>query len=359
MLSVLLMLPFSRFVFPASYSETSPVEDGAQQCCFMARGAAGWTYDGPDTPPPGPQQKCPTGTNNTVYTGDVLQKINTIQNVCCLIANEQSAGYSFMPKGTNKPGGTCTLFKTITGTKSLPGSYSGKAVPQVKANCTVFSKVTGKKTSSGQTSSSPGGKTPVVLWPSWPASSPWVTAVGATRFVGQKVGNEEMATDQFGSGGGFSGQFGQSPNAKWQSADVANYLKVVPQGLPLPPAGSFPAQGRATPDVCALGEGFQVVQGKRVLAVGGTSASAPTFAAVVSLLNEHRLQNGKKQLGFLNPFLYQNIAAFTDVTKGTNAIGRGTGPIKYGFDATKGWDPATGIGSPDFSKLIAAIDALP
>ena len=47
----------------------------------MARGAAGWTYDGPDTPPPGPQQKCPTGTNNTVYTGDVLQKINTIQNV--------------------------------------------------------------------------------------------------------------------------------------------------------------------------------------------------------------------------------------------------------------------------------------
>jgi tripeptidyl-peptidase-1 len=57
--------------------------------------------------------------------------------------------------------------------------------------------------------------------------------------------------------------------------------------------------------------------------------------------------------------LYQNIAAFTDVTKGTNAIGRGTGPIKYGFDATKGWDPATGMGSPNFSKLIAAIDALP
>ena len=72
------------------------------------------------------------------------------------------------------------------------------------------------------------------------------------------------------------------------------------------------------------------------------SASAPCFAAVVSLLNEHRLQNGKKQLGYLNPFLYKNIAAFTDITKGTNAIGRGNGPIKYGFNATKGWDPATG-----------------
>ena len=84
------------------------------------------------------------------------------------------------------------------------------------------------------------------------------------------------------------------------------------------------------------------MQSGRVLAVGGTSASAPCFAAVVSLLNEHRLQNGKKQLGYLNPFLYKNIAAFTDITKGTNAIGRGNGPIKYGFNATKGWDPATG-----------------
>lgn len=70
--------------------------------------------------------------------------------------------------------------------------------------------------------------------------------MGATRFVGQKAGNEEMATDQFGSGGGFSSmvpaltvvssthplsltvfvQFQQTPDAKWQSDDVANYLKV-------------------------------------------------------------------------------------------------------------------------------------
>lgn len=125
--------------------QTFPVEGGPQQCCYLARSGAGWTYDGPDTPPPSPSEKCPAGTNNTVYTGDVLQKINTIKNVCCLIANDQSAGYSFMPKGTNSREGACTLFKTITGTKSLPGSYSGKAVPRVKANCTVFSKVTGKK----------------------------------------------------------------------------------------------------------------------------------------------------------------------------------------------------------------------
>ena len=60
---------------------------------------------------------------------------------------------------------------------------------------------------------------PAGLYPSWPASSPWVTAVGSTRFVDQKVGNEEMATDQFGSGGGFSKLFtNASTEFPWQVA---------------------------------------------------------------------------------------------------------------------------------------------
>ena len=67
-----------------------------------------------------------------------------------------------------------------------------------------------------------------------------------------------------------------------------------------------------------------------------------------------RFQAGKKSLGFMNPFIYQNPDAFTDITKGTNAIGRGNGPIKYGFNCTKGWDPATGLGTPIFSKLLKA-----
>ena len=209
-------------------------------------------------------------------------------------------------------------------------TWDGPSAPSPGTHtCTVYSNVTGHKSASGKISSvavAPAG--PVTLWPSWPASSPWVTSVGATRFVGQTAGNEEMATDQFGSGGGFSSTFNQSPNAMWQSKDVANYLNVVPKGAPFPPSKSFNALGRATPDVSALGEGFQVLQNGRVMAVGGTSASAPTFAAIVSLLNEHQLQQGKKPLGFLNPFIYANQDAFTDVTKGTNAIGRGTGPIK-------------------------------
>ena len=56
-----------------------------------------------------------------------------------------------------------------------------------------------------------------ILYPSWPASSAWVTAVGATRFIDQKPDQDEMATDQFGSGGGFSpANMISRANATWQ-----------------------------------------------------------------------------------------------------------------------------------------------
>merc|ERR1712113_1079655 len=123
----------------------------------------------------------------------------------------------------------------------------------------------------------------------------------------------------------------------------------------LPPATMFPAGGRATPDVSALGEGFQVLASGRVESVGGTSASAPTFAGLVSLLNEARLKAGKPAMGYLNPWLYQHPDAFTDITVGTDAIGRGGEHLgKYGFECTKGWDPVTGLGTPIFSKMLEA-----
>lgn len=52
---------------------------------------------------------------------------------------------------------------------------------------------------------------------------------------------------------------------------------------------------------------------------------------MVSLLNEARLTAGKKPMGLLNPFLYQNEDAFTDVTVGTNAVDRGGEHMKYGW----------------------------
>ena len=194
---------------------------------------------------------------------------------------------------------------------------------------------------------------PPMLYPSWPASSPWVTAVGATRFIGQTVGGVEMATDQFGSGGGFSRLFDQA-DAQWQAGATAAYLKRGTALPKFPPKGSFAPKGRGTPDVSALGEGYQVYVAGNVKAVGGTSASAPAFAGLISLINEARFRAGKQQMGFLNPFLYQHPDAFFDVVNGTNAIGRGTGPLDFGFAAATGWDAATGLGTPHFRKLLAA-----
>jgi len=188
------------------------------------------------------------------------------------------------------------------------------------------------------------------VYSSWPASSPWVTAVGATRFIDNRLGNLEMATDQFGSGGGFSRMYDAF---KDQVSAVQNYLQTV-DASSLPPADAFPASGRATPDVAALGEGFQIIaSGALQKGIGGTSASAPTFAGFVSLLNEARLKAGKPAMGYLNPFLYQNPGAFRDVTVGTNAISRDGTPFQYGFPCAPGWDPATGLGTPNFEKLLS------
>jgi tripeptidyl-peptidase-1 len=187
------------------------------------------------------------------------------------------------------------------------------------------------------------------LWPSWPASSPWVTAVGATRFQGQRVGQPEMAVDQFGSGGGFSWSFIAFQD---QKAGIKEFMSAASSYSKFPPSNVFNAGGRGTPDVAALGENFQLVINGRSMGVGGTSASAPTFAAMVSLMNEARIQAGKSTLGYLNPLLYKNEQAFNDVIKGNNAIGRGGQLYQYGYPAVKGWDAATGLGSVKFQELL-------
>lgn len=93
-----------------------------------------------------------------------------------------------------------------------------------------------------------------------------------------------------------------------------------------------------TTDVSAQGEGFQVVIGGQVSSVGGTSASSPTFAGIIALLNDYKLAQDGSTLGFLNPLLYANPSAFNDITGGSNP-----GCEENGFDAVAGWDPVTGM----------------
>lgn len=186
------------------------------------------------------------------------------------------------------------------------------------------------------------------LSPSFPASIPYALAVGSTFFESGLSG-EEQATTQFGSGGGFSYDYKMPA---YQADAVNAYLAKNPQ------IGSkkYASGGRASPDVALLGEKFAVEDGGRVLAVGGTSASTPSWGAIISLLNEDCLSasGGSKTLGFVNPLLYKNADAFTDITKGNNAIGNNAG---NGWKATQGWDAATGLGTPNFSKLQTAVKA--
>lgn len=184
------------------------------------------------------------------------------------------------------------------------------------------------------------------LYSSWPASSNYVTAVGATRFIDQTQGDGEQATDQFGSGGGFSRVV--TPAPEWQKDAITTFYSEETNP---PPKTAYGYGGRGTPDVAALGEGFQVIIDGRAESVGGTSAAAPTFAAVVSLLNDKRISAGKKPLGLLNQAIYQNTASFRDVTIGSDRVSRQGTPVKDGFDCEKGWDPVTGWGTPNVREL--------
>jgi tripeptidyl-peptidase-1 len=59
-------------------------------------------------------------------------------------------------------------------------------------------------------------------------------------------------------------------------------------------------------------------------------------------------------MGFLNPWLYTHPTVLTDITEGDNAIGRGGNPAPYGFNCTKGYDPVTGLGTPNFPAMLEA-----
>ncbi|KAI0741645.1 peptidase S8/S53 domain-containing protein [Daedaleopsis nitida] len=182
------------------------------------------------------------------------------------------------------------------------------------------------------------GKRTKRFQPNFPASCPFVTTVGGTIRV-----NPEVAVSF--SGGGFSNYFARP---SFQSTAVTTFLNKLGNTN----AGLFNTTGRAYPDVAAQGQGFQVVIGGRVGSVGGTSASSPTFAGVIALLNDFRLSRGKSSLGFLNPLIYASgvSAGFNDITSGSNP-GCGTN----GFTAGAGWDPVTGLGTPDFGKLQALL----
>ncbi|KAJ7639487.1 family S53 protease [Roridomyces roridus] len=171
--------------------------------------------------------------------------------------------------------------------------------------------------------------------PTFPSGCPFLTSVGSVHGISPETASTF-------SSGGFSNYWG-IPD--YQADAAAAFLTA--QGTKN--SGLFNASGRGFPDVAAQGENVQIVSGGSTGGVDGTSCAAPIFASVIALINNDLIATGQSPLGFLNPWLYANADALNDVTAGSNP-----GCSKSGFAAVSGWDPVTGLGTPDYNKLRAA-----
>lgn len=195
----------------------------------------------------------------------------------------------------------------------------------------------------------------------WPASDPLVTAVGGTYLctnpttgtgvdstdpptICQNQSNREIGW--IDSGGGFSHIF-----------DAPSYQSPLPAGSTFTgdmrgiPDVAFQASSRTAPLVYATFDG-----GGGWFLVGGTSCSSPQFAGLVAIAD----QIAGHGLGQINPTLYKlasspadYAADFYDVTTGNNQAD----PDVPGYPASTGWDPVTGLGTPDAANLVPALAA--
>jgi kumamolisin len=179
----------------------------------------------------------------------------------------------------------------------------------------------------------------------FPASSPHVLACGGTRLQADTatgvINAETVWNDgpNSATGGGYSDVF---PAPSWQSG-ISGHAKHKPA-----PKNA----GRGVPDVSGVADpqtGYQVRVDGKDMVIGGTSAVAPLWAALVARL----AQATNRRFGLIQPLLYQNGAqpasGFHDITTGSNGS----------YQAGTGWDPCTGLGSPDGSALLALLQAKP
>jgi carboxypeptidase C (cathepsin A) len=180
---------------------------------------------------------------------------------------------------------------------------------------------------SGATDGLAGG----TLTVDFPASSPYVLGCGGTRLPPE--GPETAWNDGpngGASGGGYSGVFSRP---SWQTG-TGDALLAKP--------------GRGVPDVAGDADpatGYNVAIDGETTVAGGTSAVAPLWAGLVARSNQIAGRNA----GFVNPALYQNPNALTDITQGNN----------NGYSAGPGWDPVTGLGSPLGAAVATALANTP
>ena len=181
-------------------------------------------------------------------------------------------------------------------------------------------------------------------WPPsiWPADDAYLVSVGGTDLDTKSAGGPWASETAWSDSGG-----GISPNnipiPSWQVATADQCIDACSKTL------------RNGPDVSANSNfTFYVCADQTTCTAndyGGTSFAAPMWAGYLALANEQLIANGSKTtLGFINPALYTiGLGAdydtdFHDITSGSN-----------GYSATKGYDLATGWGSPNGVALINAL----
>jgi kumamolisin len=180
----------------------------------------------------------------------------------------------------------------------------------------------------------------------FPASSPHVLGCGGTKLYGsgQTITKEVVWNEgpDSSTGGGVSAVFNLPA---WQAS------AHVP-----PSADPEGKKGRGVPDVAGDADpatGYQVLVDGQQAIFGGTSAVAPLWAGLIALINQQLGQ----PVGFINPALYHLSAssnAFRDIISGNNVSSNERGAYK----AKKGWDPCTGLGSPNGINLLHALKSL-
>lgn len=151
----------------------------------------------------------------------------------------------------------------------------------------------------------------------------------------------------------------------YQKDAVAAYFADHDPGLPYYVAnanatnigeggGLYNRAGRGFPDIAANGAAFRAFNDGTEYHFYGTSLAAPLWAAVITLINQERTLAGKGPVGFINPTLYANSNALTDIKNGSNANCGSSG-----FSAVEGWDPVTGLGTPSYPALLDLWLSLP
>jgi subtilase family serine protease len=195
---------------------------------------------------------------------------------------------------------------------------------------------------------------PPVPMAGYPAASPFVLSVGGTMGLPFPQG--------LWNAGVYGGEQAWSePVSVFPGAGAGGGAPSVVYRAPFWQRGMTGSAMRAEPDVsynAAFNGGVVVVFHGKHGVVGGTSAGAPQWAAIIALANEVRGKRGMPPLGLATPQLWllardrgSYRKDFHDITVGSNALG-GPGSGLPGFDARPGYDFATGLGTPEVSRLL-------